>query len=30
MPVLQFHQDIAANPKNGTGVAVGFRSVITF
>jgi porin len=30
MPDLQIHQNVAANPKNGTGVAVGFRSVINF
>ena len=30
LPDLQVHQDIAANPKNGTGVVVGFRSLITF
>ena len=30
MPNLQFHQNLAANPKNGTGVAVGFRSLVTF
>jgi hypothetical protein len=27
---LQVHQDINANPRNGTGVAVGFRSLVTF
>ena len=30
MPDLQVHQDIDANPRNGTGVAVGFRSLVTF
>jgi len=30
MPDVQLHQDLGANPKNGTGVAVGFRSSITF
>jgi porin len=30
IPDLQFHQDIAANPNNGTGVIAGFRSLITF
>jgi len=30
MPDVQFHQDIAANPKNGTGVVAGFRSLVTF
>ena len=30
MPDLQVHQDINANPRNGTGVAVGFRSLVTF
>lgn len=30
MPDLQFHQDIGANPQNGTGVILGLRSMITF
>jgi hypothetical protein len=30
IPDLQFHQDIDANPANGIGVIVGFRSLITF
>lgn len=30
IPDLQFHQDIDANPRNGTGVILGFRSLITF
>ena len=30
LPDLQVHQDINANPRNGTGVAVGFRSLVTF
>jgi|HubBroStandDraft_2_1064218.scaffolds.fasta_scaffold00851_9 carbohydrate-selective porin OprB len=30
MPDLQVHEDIGANPKNGTGVVVGFRSLVTF
>jgi carbohydrate-selective porin OprB len=30
MPNLQIHEDIGANPLNGTGVIVGFRSMITF
>jgi hypothetical protein len=30
MPDLQLHQDIGANPKNGTGVIVGFRSLVMF
>jgi porin len=30
MPDLQIHQDIHANPSNGTGVVLGFRSLITF
>ena len=30
MPNLQVHQDIGANPRNGTGVAIGFRSLINF
>ena len=30
MPDVQFHQDLGANPKNGTGVVAGFRSLVTF
>lgn len=30
MPDWQLHQNLAANPKNGTGLAAGFRSLITF
>jgi porin len=30
MPDLQVHQDIGANPLNGTGVIIGMRSLITF
>jgi len=30
MPDVQFHQDLGANPKNGTGVAAGFRSLVNF
>jgi carbohydrate-selective porin OprB len=29
-PDLQFHQGIGANPLNGTGIIVGFRSTINF
>jgi carbohydrate-selective porin OprB len=30
LPDLQVHQDLHANPRNGTGVEIGFRSLITF
>ncbi len=30
MPDLQLHQDIGANPDNGTGMIVGFRSLVMF
>lgn len=30
MPDMQVHQDLHADPSNGTGVVIGFRSLITF
>jgi carbohydrate-selective porin OprB len=29
-PVVQIYQDLGANPKNGTGVVLGFRTKVTF
>ena len=29
-PVVQFYQDLGANPKNGTGIVLGFRTKVTF
>jgi carbohydrate-selective porin OprB len=29
-PVVQVYSDLGANPKNGTGVVVGFRTKVTF
>lgn len=30
MPLVQFYQDIGANPKNGNGVVAGFRTKVNF
>jgi carbohydrate-selective porin OprB len=29
-PVVQIYQDLGANPRNGTGVVLGFRTKVTF